>query len=461
MDKSNRRHERACWRVGAVACGLAIGIVSAQGQDIRQPQGQDAPQIQGQRQTLYALDLNAGVDYSDNITRLLASGDEIEETIGSTGFTLMLEHEGRRIRSNVAADLAWLHYFNDTFDSEVVGYFDGDVIFEIVPERIQWFFQESFGQIRTDPLSAETADNRQYVNYFTTGPDFTLGLGGANFLRLSGRYSDNTYEDLTFDSRRYGGTATLGRRLTETNVLSLNVTSERIEYDDQTLNTDFDRQAAYLNYSVQGARTGLNTTVGYTELEMLGETSGGLLAQLDLTRRLSPASSIYLSAGTRFSDAGDVFRDALDRRTRFEGQPRDSTLTQATDDAFEYRSFGGGYTFQRNRTTLQFGAEWSEERYEREVALDRTITTWSAYLRRELSRTLSVSLRGRYYQQEYDTLGFDDDELEARLGASWLLGRRVGLAFNYQYFHREASNVTSGSTENRMGVAFTYSMGAD
>lgn len=452
MAKSNRRRERVCWRVGAIAFGLSIGIA----------QSQEVPpaQTQGQRQTTYALDVNAGVDYSDNITRVLASGDEIEETIGSAGFTLMLDHDGRRVRSNVAADLAWLNYFDDTFDDEVVGYFDGDLTLDILPERIQWIFQESFGQIRTDPLSAETADNREYVNYFTTGPDFTLGLGGANFLRLSGRYSDNTYEDLTFDSRRYGGTLTLGRRITEATVLSLNVNSERIEFDDQTLNTDFDRHAAYLNYAAQGARTGLNVSLGYTELEMLGETSGGVLAQLDLTRRLSAASSVYLSAGTRFSDAGDVFRDALDRRTRSDTRSRDSTVTQATDDAFEYRSVGGGYTFQKNRTTARIGIEWSDEQYEREVALDRSTTTWSAYIGRELSRVLTVSLRGRYYEQEYDALDFDDEEIEVRLGAFWQLGRRAGLGFSYDYFRREASNVTSGSTENRVGVAFVYSLGA-
>ncbi|AMN47462.1 hypothetical protein ACG33_10180 [Steroidobacter denitrificans] len=452
MAKSNRHRGRTHWRIGAVAFGLTVGIVQAQ--------AQDTLQAERSRRTIYALDLNAGVDYSDNVTRVLASGDEIEETIGSVGFTLMLDHEGRRVRSNVAADLAWLNYFDNTFDDEVVGYFDGDLTLELVPERIQWVFLESFGQIRTDPLSAETADNREYVNYFTTGPDFTLGLGGANFLRLSGRYSDNTYEDLAFDNTRYSGTLTLGRRLTDTNVLSINVSSDRVEFDKESINTDIDRQAAYLNYSAQGARTGLNASVGYTEVEIQGETSSGLLAELDLTRRLSPSSSVFLSAGTRFSDAGDVFRDALDRRTRFEGQLRDATLTQATDDAFEYRSFGAGYNWQRNRTTLRLGVEWSEERYERATDLDRTVVTWSTLIRRELSRTLSVSLQGRYYQQEYDASGFDDDEIEARLGGLWRLGRRMGLTFNYQYFHRKASNVTSGSTENRVGMTFVYSLGA-
>ena len=452
MAKSNRRRGRMYWRVGAVAFGLSIG--AAQSQDVSQTQAQ------GQRQTTYALDLNAGVDYSDNITRVLASGEEIEETVGSLGLTLMLDHDGRRVTSNLAADLAWLHYFDDTFDDEVVGYFDGDLVIDIVPERIQWFFQESFGQIRTDPLSADTADNREYTNFFTTGPDFILGLGGPNFLRLSGRYSDNTYEDLSFDSRRYGGTVTLGRRMTDATVLSLNVNSERIEFDDQVLNTDFDRHAAYLNYSTQGARTGLNISLGYTELDMLGETSGGMLAQFDLTRRVSAASSLYLSAGTRFSDAGDVFRDALDRRTRTDSRSRESALTQATDDAFEYRSIGGGYTFEKNRTTARFGVEWSDEQYERDVALDRSTMTWSVYLARELSRTLTVSLRGSYYEQEYDTLGYDDEEIEVRLGSFWQLGRRAGLTFSYDYFRREASNVISGSTENRIGMAFVYSLGA-
>jgi len=86
--------------------------------------------------------------------------------------------------------------------------------------------------------------------------------------------------------------------------------------------------------------------------------------------------------------------------------------------------------------------------------------TWSVYLARELSRTLTVSLRGSYYEQEYDTLGYDDEEIEVRLGSFWQLGRRAGLTFSYDYFRREASNVISGSTENRIGMAFVYSLGA-
>lgn len=448
-----RSRQEGRWRIGAVLLGLSITAAYSQdGSQALQP---------GQGRTLYALDLNAGVDYSDNITRLLKSGDEIEETIGSVGFTAMLDHNGQRVRSQVAADLAWLNYFDNTFDDEVVGYFDGDATFEILPERIQWYFQENFGQIRTDPLSAETADNREYVNYFTTGPDFTLGLGSANFLRLSGRYSDNTYEDLSFDNTRYTGTLTLGRRLTESRTLSLNVSSDRVEFDDEIVNTDIDRRAAYLNYSAQGARTTLAASIGYTEVEIEKQTSDGVLAEVDLARRLSGASSLYLSAATRFSDAGDVFRDALDRRTRLDGQWRDATLTQASGDAFKYRSVGTGYSFQKNRTALQLGIDWSKERYERAVELDRTVVTWNAFLRRELSRTLSVSLEGRYYQQDYDALGFDDDEIEVRLGALWRLGRRLGLAFNYNYFHRKASSESSGATENRLGLQLSYAVGAN
>jgi hypothetical protein len=433
--------------VGLTALAVAISGISHAQQPPPVPgrAGQAAP---GQE---FELSFSLGGAWSDNINRQPELEDE--GTIGQAGVQLGYSQQSRRLTTDINANVVYEHYFDGVFDDDVVGGADGLLILGIVPERFEWFVQETFGQITSDPFSSNTPENRENINYFTTGPDFTFGLGGAASMRLSGRYSSTTYEVTDLDGERYSGTAALIYQLTGNSALSLNVTGEEIKFDDQSTNADYDQQQAFLRYEAQGARTGLSVDVGHTSIEGDTTDADGLLARLALSRRLSTSSILTLSAGTQFSDSGDLFRATQGGR----GPTRETQSVIGTSDPFENRFAALNWDFDRNRTGFGFGAMHSEEEYENFTDLNRTITTYNAYISRELSRALDARLFGLLEKEEFDETGFQDDEVRGGISLGWTVAQSIQLRLQVERYDRDSTAEATEYTENRASLFLVWS----
>jgi hypothetical protein len=398
------------------------------------------------------LGLTAGASWSDNIART-TGGNEEDGTLGRAGVILGYHERRSRVQTDVDANAVYEHYFDDTFDDDVLGGVAGTMVAQVVPERFKWLVQENFGQITTDPFSAETPDNRENINYFSTGPDFTFRLGSAMSLLLSGRYSSTTYEKSDFDGERYGGAVALARQLSGTSSLSLNVTGDRIEFDNST-NNEYDRYQGFVRYNAKGSRTTLAADLGYTAIDNGSSTSNGTLARLSLSRRIAAGSEVRVSAGTQFSDAGDLFRDTQDRQ----GVQLDAESVISSSDPFESRFVAVGWDFSRNRTSFGVTAQYSEEKYEKVSANDRTVALWSAYMTRDISRALQLRLYGTLEQEEFDTLNFDDDELRLIAALAWSVGRTLEVRLQYERYDRDSSTAASQEEiENRASLFLTWS----
>ena len=404
---------------------------------------------EGNRPLEFAL--TGGASWSDNIALLPA--DEKDGTFGQAGLLLGYAQKTRRIETSVDANIAYEHYFDNTFDDGVVGGVDASLDFTIVPERLRWFFQENFGQINADPFAATTPDNRENINYFTTGPDLIFQFGSATSLQLGARYSDAQYEISATDGRQYGGSIALLRRLSGNTSVSLNASGDRIEFDDTTVNTDYDRYQAYLNYSTRAARTSLSIDAGYTAVDLGSRTSSGLLARLSITRRLSPSANLTLSGGTQFSDAGDLFRNSQGTQ----GVGLDTLSVIGTGDPFESRFGSIGYGFSRNRTSFGLSVMHTRERYENATALDRTLTDWNAYFSRRLSPVLELRIFAWLEQQSFSNIDFDDDELRAGAYLSWSVGRSTSLRLQYDRHDRNTSDGSTDYAANQFGLFVTWS----
>jgi hypothetical protein len=433
--------------VGLTALAVAIsGIAHAQ----------EAPPVPGRpgqaaRGQEFELALSLGAAWSDNINRQPELEDE--GTIGQAGVQLGYSQQSRRLTTDINANVVYEHYFDGIYDNEIVGGADGVLVLGIVPERFEWFVQETFGQITSDPFSSNTPENRENINYFTTGPDFTFGLGGAASMRLSGRYSSTTYEVTDLDGERYSGSAALIYQMSGNSALSLNVTGEEIKFDEQSANADYEQQQAFVRYEAQGARTGLSVDVGYTSLEGDTTDADGLLGRLALSRRLSTASTLTLSAGTQFSDSGDLFRATQGGR----GPTRETQAVIGTSDPFENRFAALNWDFDRNRTGFGFGAMHSEEQYENFTDLDRTVTTWNAYFSRELSRALDVRFFGLLENEEFDSTGFKDDELRGGVSLGWNVASTIQLRLQVERYDRDSTAEATEFTENRASLFLVWS----
>lgn len=402
-----------------------------------------------------AYGLEARLGRSDNIGRVQDA--EQSETIAVAGLNVSWLEDSQRLEADVAVDLSYFEYLDDTFDSELLGHANGSVIVGLIPERILWTFEDSFGQAQADPFAASTPETRENINYFTTGPDFILRLGSTGFVRLFGRYSATEFESSNFDSERMSAGLGVGRELSSRSRLSMNAITEDIDFEN-AVNADYERQSAFLRYELQGARTEVEAQLGYTWLDSdAAQEDGGMLARLSVSREVTTSSTVYISAGRQWADASDALRESLqsptaDRPVADAGQVRITAAASPaqTDDA------SIGWNFDRNRTAFGLSAGWRQESYETQPLLDRTSYAYDATASRQLGPSLQFGLLAAYVDEEFE--GQDRTADEIRLGAflSWRPGRNFEYALTFDRFDRDTSDGAQEYVENRAFLSVRY-----
>ncbi len=396
----------------------------------------------------YALE--AGVGHSDNIRRV--ADEEIEETIATAGVDLSWTETRSRLTADVNVNVDYFEYLDDTFDSDVVGTADGTLLFGIIPERFIWLLQDSFGQVISDPFAPVTPETRENVNYLTTGPDLTVRFGGTGFARVLGRYSLTDYERSPFDSERAAGGIGFGRRISAGNELSLNGLIESIDFDDPTI-VDFDRENVFARYLLEGSRTDISIELGYTWLERQdGLESDGELIRVELSRRVSDASTVSLTAGSQLTDASDAMR------TSIEGPAVGGhTGVISTGEPFDNQFATLTWSFTRNRTNMGLSVSLEQDEFQINRELDRSVVIWDASFDRRISRVMSAGLFASLSEEEFDTTGASTEELRAGITCSWQFGRATGLRLQLERFDRSGDESLGEFVEHRAFLTLFYS----
>lgn len=404
----------------------------------------------------FAYQANLGLGHSDNIRR--TSVNEEDEDIASAGLRFSLGRQSQRLQMDAVGDLAYAEYLNNTFDSELLGNFAGNARFGFVPQRFEWLVADNFGQALSDPFAAPTPDNRENINYFSTGPDVTAVFGSRTRLRLGARYSLATYETNPFDFDTVSGEASLLRSLSAASNVSLNLRSAKTKYDETALNADYDQDEAFVRYDVTGARTQLGLDLGYTRLDRdaAAEVEDGLLLRLNATRRLSAASTATLTAGREFSNSVSAFAGMQGTGA---GIGLGATPGRQTAQPFTNDYVTLGWDFSRNRTTFGLFASWRDQSYEDAGGLDQTLKSAGAQLGRQLSPRTSLSLHAVYDQAEFQQQGTNYDDLNGGVVFAWQLSRNLSLNATYDHFKRSSDIPLTDSTENRYWLSIAYGRG--
>ena len=392
----------------------------------------------------YGLGIGAG--YSSNIAR--TDINEIEETIGIASVDLTWLERTRRLNADVTVNMSYFEYLDDSVDSEWFGRADGFVVLGLVPERFTWLFQDSFGQVQSDPFLPSTSETRENLNYFTTGPDLTLRFGASTFVRAFARYSGVDYEESLLDAERVGGGFAIGRQISRSSEFALNGIVEDVRFDDLPAQ-DFERQHLFLSYDIEGSRTQVRTELGYTWLELEEGDTGGALASISISRSVSPSSSVLLSLETRFTDASEALRAGAVSI----GGGGDVT---ATADPFENRSAALRWRYSRNRTSIMIGASWHDDNYEQESLFDRTRLAYEASLTRAVSPAVQVGFRAILTEEEFDTAQFEAEEMQFAFDLTWRIGRMLGLTLTLDHTTRNSPGNLGEFDENRAYLTLSY-----
>jgi hypothetical protein len=342
---------------------------------------------------VYGVD--AGVAESDNVT--LVSTDKVSQTIAVADADFDLIQKSRLLDLDAKGDFTYLDYLQGAYNSQLIGRFDGTAHVALIPERLVWVLQDDFGQAAVDPFTPVTPTNLENINYVSTGPDLALQFGASSYVDVSARLARAQYETSPFTSNRLLGTLTWGVHLSAQSDVSLNGDTEHVMFQNTVLNSDFDRSSGFVRYEVRGARTDLSADLGATTIDQGGISTTGGLVKVALTRTLSAAAKLTLSAGRDLTDASTSFSTLQSGAIGLVG----TALAAQTTANYTNNYASAGWTYARNRTTVSLSGRWERDNYEGAPLFDYTRKGAEFRVNRRLIRALSAELLGSYYKVDY------------------------------------------------------------
>ncbi len=416
------------------------------------------------RQFDFKYGIDAGIGETDNVT--LVPTDRISQTIAVADVDFDLQQRSRRLDVDAKGDFSYLDYLQGAYANELIGRFDGIAAVSIFPGRLNWTFQDNFGQAQIDPFVAVTPDNRENVNFASTGPDLLLQFGPLWFLDASARYIRTDYQTSPFDSTRYEAGAGLGMQLSARSLVSLNGSFDRALFDTTVvngvvINSNFDRSSVFGKYQAQGARTELIVNLGATKLDQAPESTTEPLARLQVSRNLSTASKMTFSAGRELTDASTGFSNLKSGAIGAIGTaPATGSMANYTAT---YASLGWDYT--RNRTTMGLSGRWEKDDYVGQPQLDRQLADVEFRLDRKLSRAFTAQLIGSVYRTDYPHTNPTQSnseyvETDGRIGGALIFrgGQWLEIRLRYDHTSRIVSGIVSGTgyQDNRIFLTVGY-----
>ena len=404
--------------------------------------------------------VDAGIGESDNVT--LVPTDKISQTIAITDVDFTVKEQSRLLDANAVGNFTYLDYLQNAYGSQLLGRFDGSGKLAIVPGRLTWTVQDDFGQASIDPYAAVTPENLENINYFSTGPDLYMRVGGVGFVNLSARYSNVQYETSPFNSNRGLASLAVGRDISAGASVSLNTDFERVMFQNTALNGDYDRTSVFGRYELHGARTDFETDLGASRITQQGPSTDGVLAKVQLSRRVSPASKLILAAGRELTDASSSF-STLQIGAIGAGGINGNAPAAQTSDNYTRTYASAGWQYVRNRTTILVDARWEKDTYLGDSALNTTRPSADFNVERRLTRALSAQFLGRLYRTDYPNVVIANSVASSKFddwlvggGLTWRHGRGLEIRLRYDHTSHVVSAGGSGYGENRVFLTVGY-----
>ncbi len=386
----------------------------------------------------YGFAVNAGVGYSDNVTRTVF--DPEAASAGIVGLELSAFKDTGRLTYEGLGDLSYIKYFQtELADDDVVGNLDLRSRYEIVENRFGWSIADSYTQLRENFLLPASPNNRQGFNQLTTGPDLRLQFGGAYEFIAEGRYSRSDYESSSeFDAQRYMAQAELRRELGQRSAVGVRASQERFEYADTGVivaDQEFDRSEYAVRLDITNTRNELMLEAGVTAVK--GDTldESGPLARIELRRRISPALTLSLDGAREFSTTGE--RPRQFRADDAPGVNDDLILPSA--EPFEQTRGGLNLLYSRPRTEWSIGADYVREEYEVTTALNRELIEYRADITRILSPRLRIGLSAARGEDQLEGLAYDVTDSQYRFNLRWRITMGLSVVAIAERFERDGS----------------------
>jgi hypothetical protein len=400
-------------------------------------------------------EIQVGVIESDNIRRVSSAATAQTIAMEDLDFTWLDKRPWYDV--DITGDLSNLSYLQGTYPDQLIGNFLGTSTFKLVPDLLSWNFSDNFGQTPLNALAPITPGNRENINYLNTGPVLTLPLGQELKLILTGEYGRVDYEQSPLDSNRLTAGVALGHDISRGTSISINAKDERVNYQNDVLNPDYSMQEAFARFDTKGSRTTLGVDLGYGRQVFLGINESSPIGRIDITRQISPRSTVGLSFGHDYSDGADSF--LLVQTVGGATLNTQNAVQAAAPFVITYGTLAWNYRF--DRTSVGLNASFFRDEYQIDDALNNDLTMANVSVTRQISPVLQLALTEYVDRAHFIAEDSSVTETDTGLQLTWLAGKRFSVNVAY-YLAKGFSNVEANKyTENRLWLAVGYGRAAE
>ena len=277
-------------------------------------------------------------------------------------------------------------------------------------------------------------------------------MGRATAIDIGARFESNTFEIRNIDSEVVSGQVSLVRSLSPKRSLSLNVSADRIEYDDDVLNSNFDRQTAFIGFSSEMSRGSFTINAGVNEIHDNGDSESGFFGELSVLRKLSSRSNLSFSYNQRFSDAGNIF-GLYEGGSQAQGGAQNIT---ATSDPFENKNIRLAYDLDRGKSTFSGSLYVNENEYSNSSALDEKRTGVRLGATKEFGSGWTTGLNLDFSRVEFDNADREDDYQYATVSLTKQISRVFDVSLAYLRADRSSDAALADYVDNRYTLTISY-----
>ncbi len=415
------------------------------------------------------VDFLAGLAYTDNA--LLTNNQKIGDGIATAGLDADYVRRGR-LSVNLLGNVQRLQYLRGSFSGSFLGQFNGSAIWGRQSDPLQWQLQDTFGEASSDPLAGLTPQNLETINNVSTGPFLNLHFGLDNRLTVFGAYSRITYQRSPFDSQTYQGGIEFSHAISGASALAIQASDAHTAYTDRatlqsqlgTVVPNYDIRQGSLTYHAKFARTTILLRAGYDELVYTGGGSHGEpLYAVELTRRVSPYSEVYLHAQSAFTAQGASANSPQSLTALQTGSFLNASY--ATAQPYNVRSGSLGWNFRRARTRLSLYGSASQTLFNQSGASTQYNYLEEAAgltLGRQVRPTVNAQFRAGFYRDDYSNLHASTRRVLLQLSVSKHF-MRTAISFYVQRIQQSGSTgistfSTGSYADDRVGIYVTYDL---
>lgn len=251
----------------------------------------------------------SGLEHSDNIG--LTATAPVSQWALIPGFGFDYSEQGATLQAHVTGAAEYRDYLGGPYANQKLGELAGVANWTVLPDRLDFVAQDYASVQPISTLASDGPDNEQQTNVITVGPTLYFNLGSALHGQADLRYINSRASRTTeFDSSRGEAALRLIRDLSPTSQLSLNLDSQKVDFDDsdgidETDEVNYQRDEAFVRYVSKLAKLDLDLAAGLSRVHF-DDGYGSLstpLVRANIQWHASTRNSFGVSYTRDYSDA--------------------------------------------------------------------------------------------------------------------------------------------------------------